>query len=250
MSRRTISPFEEPENFQIPQFLANFAAITGKGGIKKLMKAKIALIGTGGVGSWTGEYLVRSGVHHIFIFDPDRVHPTNINRQLPASPHTVGKFKVEIMKKRLLWINPQGNFKVYKNFVDKNYLENFPVKFDYIIDAIDHMTAKSSILSWSHSNKIPVVTSLGAGARLDPTQVRTADLADTMRCPLGRDLRRIMRRKYNFPQTGKMGIKAVYSLERPLKSLDPEIKNGTIAPVTSTFGAALAAIIIQDICLP
>ncbi|MDA3864990.1 MAG: tRNA threonylcarbamoyladenosine dehydratase [Deltaproteobacteria bacterium] len=250
MTRRTISTYSEPDNFQIPQFLANFAAITGKGGVKKLMEAKIALIGTGGVGSWTGEYLARSGAHNIFLFDPDRVHPTNINRQLPASPHTVGEFKVEIMKKRLQWINPQGNFMVYQDFVDGNYLENFHLKFDYIIDAIDHMTAKSSILSWSHSNNIPVVTSLGAGARIDPTQVRSADLADTMRCPLGRDLRRIMRRKYNFPQTGKMGIKAVYSLEQPLQSLDPKFKNGTIAPVTSTFGATLAAITIKDISLP
>jgi tRNA threonylcarbamoyladenosine dehydratase len=250
MARPELLRYRASSTWKSPEVHTRTTALLGSGGLEKLFSSKIAVIGLGGVGSWAAEFLARSYVGELHIFDFDEVEKTNTNRQLQSFPHYVGEKKAILLHDRLNRLYEEQKIITHCDFVDDKYMEKLNMKFDFIVEAIDHITAKASILAWAYNKNVPVVTSLGAGSRIDSTQVRCADLSNAIRCPMGSDLRKILRRKYNLPRNGEMGISSVYSLEGPWNSENPDIFNGTIAPVTSAFGSALASYVIKKISLP
>lgn len=157
------------------------------------------IIGLGGVGSWAAEGLARSGVGHLSLVDFDYVCITNTNRQLQAMAGTIGKRKVEVLAERFQKINPMAKIDAHLKFYNADSSADlFSAKPDFVIDAIDNITAKCHLLSFCRSNNIPVVTSVGSGGRLDPTQIRVTDLARTEGDPLARAVRKILRQKYRL----------------------------------------------------
>ncbi len=186
--------------------------LIGKEAIEKLNKSKIVVLGVGGVGSFVIEALVRSGVGNITIVDNDTIDITNINRQIHANLNTVGKSKVEVMKERILSINPNCNVKIHEEFINKNNISELVAKdTDYVVDAID--TASSKILSivWCDKNNINIISSMGTANKLHPTKLRIADIYDTKVCPLAKIMR------YELRKRNIKSLKVLYSEETPIK---------------------------------
>lgn len=186
--------------------------LIGKEAIEKLNKSKIVVLGVGGVGSFVIEALVRSGVGNITIVDNDTIDITNINRQIHANLNTVGKSKVEVMKERILSINPNCNVKIHEEFINKDNISELVAKdTDYVVDAID--TASSKILSivWCDKNNINIISSMGTANKLHPTKLRIADIYDTKVCPLAKIMR------YELRKRNIKSLKVLYSEETPIK---------------------------------
>ncbi|MBU1238686.1 tRNA threonylcarbamoyladenosine dehydratase [Myxococcota bacterium] len=234
----------------LPPGAERSALILGSGGVERLHKSKIAVVGLGGVGSWAAEILARTGVGELHIMDFDHVDVSNINRQIQAFPATVGQSKATALAVRLNQLDVGGEVVSHHGFMDAERFEALGMHFDFVVEAIDHITAKASLLAFLRKRGVPVISSMGAAARLDPTQIRSADLAHTSICPMARDLRKILKRKYDFPEIGPMGIVAVYSIEHPVGSAGGSAVNGSLAQVTVAFGAALAAHVIRALALP
>lgn len=224
--------------------------LLGADGLEQLTQARVILFGVGGVGGWCAEALVRSGIGHLTIVDPDNVDVTNINRQLPATTKTVGRPKVEVLRERLLEINPlcevtalQERYSLGADFQLDSY--------DVIIDAIDSLTDKANLILEASACPGAFFSSMGAACKLDPTQVRVAEFFDVRGCPLGAALRKRLRKNGTLP---KKKFLCVYDAE-VLPNLGPEqdpgpgkaIANGTLAPITGIFGFTLAALAIQHI---
>lgn len=224
--------------------------LLGTDGLQKLSASRVILFGTGGVGSWCAEALVRSGIGHLTIVDPDCVDESNINRQLPATTRTVGEPKVQVLRERLLEINPaceilalQDRYTLGADFHLSGY--------DAIIDAIDSLTDKVNLLLEASNTPAAVFSSMGAACKMDPTKVRVAEFFDVRGCPLGAALRKRMRKNRTLPAKK---ILCVYD-EEVLPNLGPEqdpgpgkaIANGTLAPITGIFGFTLAGLVIQHI---
>lgn len=224
--------------------------LLGADGLEQLTQARVILFGVGGVGGWCAEALVRSGIGHLTIVDPDNVDVTNINRQLPATTKTVGRPKVEVLRERLLEINPlcevtalQERYTLGADFQLDSY--------DVIIDAIDSLTDKANLILEASACPGAFFSSMGAACKLDPTQVRVAEFFDVRGCPLGAALRKRLRKNGTLP---KKKFLCVYDAE-VLPNLGPEqdpgpgkaIANGTLAPITGIFGFTLAALAIQHI---
>lgn len=224
--------------------------LLGTDGLQKLSASRVILFGTGGVGSWCAEALVRSGIGHLTIVDPDCVDESNINRQLPATTRTIGEPKVQVLRERLLEINPaceilamQDRYTLGADFHLSGY--------DAIVDAIDSLTDKVNLLLEASNTRAAVFSSMGAACKMDPTKVRVAEFFDVRGCPLGAALRKRMRRNRTLPAKK---ILCVYD-EEVLPNLGPEqdpgpgkaIANGTLAPITGIFGFTLAGLVIQHI---
>lgn len=186
--------------------------LIGKEGLAKLRESRVAIFGIGGVGSYVAEGLVRAGVGHFVLVDDDRICLTNLNRQLHATTKTVGKYKVDAMKERMLEINPQADIVVYKVFYmpggDQDILSD---ALSYVVDAVDTVTAKLDIIVTSKQKGIPVISCMGAGNKLNPAAFEVADIYDTSVCPLAKVMRRELR------QRGVDSLKVVYSKEPPVK---------------------------------
>lgn len=221
--------------------------IVGQEGLDKLEKANIIVFGVGGVGSFACEAIVRAGVGNITIVDFDDVDITNINRQIPALHSTVGKFKVEVMKERLLDINPNLNIKTVKDVYtaetsDKILNENY----DYVIDAIDMVTSKIHLIETCNKKGFKIISSMGMGNKLDPTKVVVTDIYKTHTCPLAKVLRRELKNR----QVKK--LKVVYSTEQPVE-LKEKIMNGrkltagSVSFVPSVGGLVIASVVIRDL---
>jgi len=216
--------------------------------IQKLQNSKVILFGAGAVGSFAAEALVRSGIGSITIVDFDTISISNINRQLYALESTVGRSKTEVAVERLLDINPGCKVQAVNTLADE---QNIPQILsdapDIIIDAIDTVNPKLELLTYAVQNNIPVVSSMGAARRLDPTAVKTGDLFKTAHCPLARLMRKYLRRRGI-----KSGIMCVYSDEPPLKPEKGEIDEdltgsnhstkilGSLPTVTGIFGLVAA----------
>ena len=224
--------------------------LLGADGLEKLAQARVILFGVGGVGGWCAEALVRSGIGHITIVDPDLVDATNINRQLPATSKTVGRPKVEVLRERLLEINPLCEVTA----LQERYFQGADFQldsYDVIIDAIDSLTDKANLILEASACPGAFFSSMGAACKLDPTQVRVAEFFDVRGCPLGAALRKRLRKNRTLP---KKKFLCVYDAE-VLPNLGPEqdpgpgkaIANGTLAPITGIFGFTLAALAIQHI---
>ena len=193
--------------------LSRLAMIIGEDNIEKLKNSHVAVFGVGGVGGHLCEALVRSGIGHIDIFDNDIVSPSNLNRQIIALHSTIGQKKVDVMKARLLDINPELDIKTHAVFYSKDNAEEFPLTdYDYIADAIDSVPSKLELIKRATGCGTPIISSMGTGNKLDPSKLELSDISKTEYCPLAKTVRVALR---------KMGINhlpVVFSKEEPKKS--------------------------------
>ena len=189
--------------------------LIGAENMDKIKSARVAVFGVGGVGGYTVEALVRSGIGTIDLIDNDKVSVTNINRQIIATTSTVGKYKVDVAKERILDINPEAKVNIYKTFYLPETADQFDFRqYDYVIDAIDTVTGKLEIIQQAKNAGVPVISAMGAGNKLDPTAFRVADIYETKMCPLARVMRNALRKR------GIKSLKVVYSEEQPRRPLD------------------------------
>ena len=225
--------------------------LIGRQGIERLNKAHIAVFGIGGVGGYTVEALVRSGIQHIDIIDNDKVSLTNLNRQIIASHSTIGKYKVDVMKDRILDINPAAEVQTYKCFYlpETKNLFDF-TKYDYVVDAVDTVTAKINLIMQAKEAGTKIICCMGAGNKMDPTQFRIADISETSVCPLARVMRNECKKR------NLKDVKVLFSTEKPLTPLEgmetdcpPERRSvpGSNAFVPSVAGLIIAGEIIKDL---
>ncbi len=200
----------------------------GQEGMEKLKRARVAVFGIGGVGGYTVEALARSGIGSLDLIDDDKVCLTNINRQIIATRKTVGKYKVEIMKERILEINPDAIVTAHQCFYSAETAEQFDfTKYDYIVDAIDTVSAKIEMIIRAQEKNIPIISCMGAGNKLDPTRFEVTDIYETSICPLAKVMRRELKKR------GVSKLKVVYSKEpakKPLEDMAISCKSNCICP--------------------
>ena len=226
----------------MPNQFSRTELIIGKEGIKKLNKAKVAIFGVGGVGSFVVEGLVRAGVEKFIIVDNDKVCLTNLNRQIIATHKTIGKYKVDVAKERILEINPKAKVKTYKEFFMPESKEIFDETVDYIVDCIDTVTAKIELVVRANKLGIPIISSMGTGNKLDPTKFEVSDIYKTSICPLAKVMRKELRKR------DIKKLKVVYSKEEPKKEKVEENRvPGSISFVPPVAGLIIAGEIVKDI---
>ena len=187
----------------------------GTEGMEKLRHARVAVFGIGGVGGYTVEALARSGVGELDLIDDDRVCLTNVNRQIFATRKTVGQYKVDVAEERILEINPKAIVHKYKTFYSPQTADQFDfTQYDYVVDAIDTVTGKLELAEQAQKAGVPIISSMGAGNKVDPAAFEVADISETSVCPLARVMRRELKKR------GIEKLKVVYSKEPPLTPID------------------------------
>lgn len=235
--------------------------VYGSSGSDIIADMHLCVIGIGGVGSWAVEGLARSGVGRITLIDNDSVCVTNVNRQIHAMDNTLGQSKVEVMSRRVAQINPICRVDVIDDFLTMQTLEDYLSRgYDYVVDAIDSIKFKSAMIAFCRRNRIPIVTTGGAGGMSDPTKIQVADLGQTHNDPLASRVRSTLRREYGFPREPgkKFGVECVFSSEQPVYpqpdgsvshrkpgihgvSLDCRFGYGATSTVTAVFGFVAAS---------
>lgn len=228
--------------------------LIGKEALRKLAASRVAVFGIGGVGSYAVEGLVRSGVGHLVLVDHDDICLTNINRQLHATHKTLGKPKVEVMRDRILEINPQAEVEIYQCFYMPEQAEELVrADYDYIIDVIDTVTAKIDLVVQAQKKGIPIISCMGAGNKLDPSRFEISDIYNTSVCPLAKVMRKELRKREIA------SLKVVYSKEEPITPIVSEESScantctsrrqipGSIAFVPSVAGLLLASEVVKDL---
>ena len=189
--------------------------LLGKEAMERLSRARVAVFGIGGVGGYTVEALVRSGVGAIDLIDDDKVCLTNLNRQIIATRKSVGKYKTDVMKERILDINPDAKVEMHKCFFLPENADEFPFdSYDYVVDAVDTVTAKIELVLQSQKKGVPIISSMGAGNKLDGSMFQVADIYKTKVCPLAKVMRRELKKR------GVKKLKVVYSEEQPVRPLE------------------------------
>jgi tRNA A37 threonylcarbamoyladenosine dehydratase len=261
------------ETYKTHRRFDRIGRLMGDDAMKRLFNSRVTVIGLGGVGSFAAEALARSGVGHLTLVDFDLVCVTNANRQLQAMRGTIGKPKATVLAERLRLINPAATIKAVPLFYDERLADKLlPEGTDYVVDAIDNVTAKCHLLATCKARNIPIVCSTGAAGRWDPTRVEITDLADSRVDPLAQTVRRILRQQYDFPRKGPFGIPSVFSSEPLTDPVDlhydggegfscvcPNGENdvhtcedrnviwGTAGFVTGTFGLTCASVVVRDL---
>ncbi len=225
------------------QFLRTEMLI-GKDAVEKLNNSRVAVFGVGGVGGYVVEALSRAGVGNIDIIDNDTISVSNLNRQIIALNSTVGKPKVDVLKERLLDINPKINVQIFKCFFTRDTEFDFS-KYDYIVDAIDTVVGKLELITRAKTADIPIISSMGTGNKMNPTMFEVSDISKTSVCPLAKVIRQELKKR----RIKK--VKVVYSKEMPLKpivteDMNIEKKGGRIAPASNSFCPAVAGLIIAS----
>ena len=238
--------------------------LLGKEAMERLAGARVAVFGIGGVGGYVCEALVRSGVGSFDLIDDDKVCLTNLNRQIIATHSTVGKYKTDVMKDRMLDINPDVDVRIHKSFFLPENADEFPFEeYDYIVDAVDTVTAKIELVMKAQELNIPIISSMGAGNKLDASAFRVADIYKTKVCPLAKVMRRELKKR------GVKKLKVVYSEEKPTRPIEdmssscrnhcicpPGAKHkcterrdipGSVAFVPSVVGLIIAGEIVKDL---
>lgn len=236
--------------------------VIGTENLEKLKNAKVAVFGIGGVGTYAVEGLARSGVGKFVLVDDDDICLTNINRQIHAMRSTIGKPKVEMMKARVLDINPKAEVETYKMLYNAETAERLLVAdYDYVIDAIDMVSAKLDLVERCSKMKLPIISSMGAGNKLDPTRFEVTDIYNTTICPLAKVMRKELRKR------GVEKLKVVYSKEEPIepKVISSDCKTdcicpnkertctvrhqipGSVAFVPSVAGLIIASVVVKDL---
>ena len=202
--------------------------IYGKEAMDKLQNSHVAIFGLGGVGGYVGEALVRSGIGSFDLIDDDKICLTNLNRQIIATFDTVGKYKTDVMKERMLQINPKVNVQTHQCFFLPENANDFSFEdYDYIIDAVDTVSAKIELVLKAQEHNIPIISSMGTGNKLDPTRFEVTDIYKTSVCPLAKVMRKELRTR------GIKKLKVVYSKEEPIKpneNCENSCKNNCICP--------------------
>ena len=211
--------------------------LIGKQGIEKLEKAKIIIYGIGGVGSYTTEALARAGIGNLILVDNDKITPSNINRQIHATTKTVGKNKVDVMKKRIEEINPNANVQVYMNEENEENLIN--TECSYVVDAVDTIKTKLKLIEKANKIGVPIISAMGAGNKLDATKFEVSDIYKTSECPLAKVMRKELKKR-NIEK-----LKVVYSKEKGISNENNVI--GSISFVPSVMGLIIAGEVIKDI---
>lgn len=238
--------------------------LLGEEAMEKLKTSRVAVFGIGGVGGYVCEALVRSGVGNFDLIDDDKVCLTNINRQIIATRKTVGKYKVDVMEERMKDINPDVNVTVHKCFfLPENAAEFDFESYDYVVDAVDTVTAKLELVMKCKEKDVPIISSMGAGNKLDASAFRVADIYDTKVCPLAKVMRRELKKR------GVDRLKVVYSEEKPISPIDdmaiscrsncissPDAAHkcterraipGSVAFVPSVVGLIIAGEVVKDL---
>lgn len=223
--------------------------LLGRDNMEKLKRSRVAVFGIGGVGGFTAEALARTGVGALELFDMDTVSITNINRQIIATLDTVGKYKTDVMKERIALINPEAEVVSHRCFFLPDNSAEFDFSgYDYVVDAVDTVTAKIELVMKCRENGVPIISSMGAGNKLDPTRFEVEDIFKTSVCPLARVMRTELRKR------GVERLKVVYSKEppvTPLPSGEEAAKKsvpGSLAFVPSVAGLIIAGEVIKDLC--
>ena len=261
------------DNYTLHRRFDRMGRLVGDEKMKKLFNTHVMVIGLGGVGSWAAEALTRSGVGKLTIIDFDEICITNANRQLHAVQGVVGQKKSNVMAERLRKINPQAQVESVPLFYNKDTSEQIlSLKPDYIVDAIDNITAKTHLLNECRNRGVRVITSGGASGKMDPTRIRIVDLAETTVDPLSHSVRKILRQEYDFPREKYFNIPCVFSDEQPSQPVELKYDNGqgfkcvcpqgendphscmhrsviygTAGFVTGSFGFAMASWVVRDI---
>ena len=224
--------------------------LIGNEGMKKLNDAKVAIFGIGGVGSFVCEGLARSGIGNFILVDYDKIDESNINRQLIATVKTIGKYKADLMKQRILDINPNANVEVQKEFyMADSQTEIITKDLSYAVDCVDTIMAKIAIVCKCNALDVPVISSMGTGNKLDPSMFEVADIYETSVCPLARIMKKDLRKR-NIEK-----LKVVYSQENPINTNDCAINQqntkykvkGSVSFVPSVAGLMIAGEVIKDI---
>lgn len=237
----------------------------GQEGMEKLYHARVAVFGIGGVGGYTVEALARSGVGTLDLIDDDRICLTNLNRQIFATRKTVGQFKVDVARQRILEINPKAVVNTYKTFYAPQTAEQFDFsQYDYVVDAIDTVTGKLELVEQACKAGVPIISSMGAGNKVDPTAFQVADIYETSVCPLARVMRRELKKR------GIQKLKVVYSKEpamTPIDDMSISCRSNCICPpgtartctqrrqvpgsnafVPPVVGLIIAGEVVKDLC--
>ena len=261
------------DNYMLHRRFDRMGRLVGDDQMKQLFKSHAMVIGLGGVGSWAAESLARSGVGRITLIDFDEICITNANRQLHALQGLVGQKKANVMAERLKKINPQAKIESVPLFYNKESSEQIlNLQPDYILDAIDNLTAKTHLLNECRRRRIKVITSGGASGKMDPTRIKIIDLAQTNIDPLSHTVRKILRQEYAFPKEKFFDIPCVFSDEVPIQpielkydmgqgfkcvcpqgEIDPHgcmhrsVIYGTASFVTGAFGLAMASWVVRNI---
>ncbi|SHG88984.1 tRNA threonylcarbamoyladenosine dehydratase [Tepidibacter thalassicus] len=222
--------------------------LLGNEGLEKLKVSKVAVFGIGGVGSYVVEALARAGVGNLILIDHDEIDITNINRQIHALYTTVGKSKVDVMKNRILDINPNANVIAYKKLYNKDSAnELLSEEYDYVVDAIDMVSSKIDLIERCYNKGINIISSMGMGNKLDPTKIEVSDIYKTHMCPLAK----VMRRELRARKIKK--LKVVYSTEKPIKPVTSILNDnkreipGSISFVPSVGGLIMASVVVKDL---
>ena len=201
----------------MPDQFSRTRLLIGQSGMDALAHARVAVFGIGGVGGYAAEALARSGVGSFDLIDDDRICLTNLNRQIIATRKTVGKYKAEVMKERILEINPKAEVTARLCFFLPETRDEFDFSsYSYVVDAVDTVTAKVSLVEAAYEAGVPVISCMGAGNKLDPTRFEVADIYDTSVCPLARVMRRELKKR------GIPSLKVVYSKEKPVRPVDED----------------------------
>ena len=233
------------------KWLSRTALITGDEGLDRLAAAHVIVIGLGGVGSYAAEFIARSGVGEMTIVDGDDVEASNRNRQLPALATTEGQSKALIMEERLKAINPEIKINVIRSFLMPEVIEDVLSKpFDYVVEAIDSITPKTMVIAVAKAKKLRIVSSMGAGGKLDPTKLIVTDISETHTCRFAKYVRKRLKK-----MGVRKGVKAVFSTELVIReslmmtdgSRFKKSAYGTISYLPATFGAVCASVAIRDL---
>lgn len=232
-------------------WLSRTELLIGKEKLDKLIRAHVMVVGMGGVGSFAAEFICRSGVGEMTIIDGDVVDPSNRNRQLPALATTHGQSKADLMGERLMAINPELKLHIIKEFIRPERVDELLVDgLDYVVDAIDSITPKLTFIKAAYAKGLRLVSSMGAGAKLDPTQLQVTDISKTYNCPFAQQIRKQLKMAGIYK-----GIKVAFSPEDPVKeslmltdgSNFKKSAYGTISYLPATFGATVASVVIRDL---
>lgn len=216
--------------------------LIGTDALEKLKSATVAVFGVGGVGGYAVEALARAGVGRLVLVDSDVVSLSNINRQIIATHRTVGMYKTEAMRDRLLEINPDIEIELHTVFFDETRVSDFDFfSYDYVVDAIDSIGAKIELIVAAKSAGTPIISAMGAGNKLDPTRFEISDISKTEVCPLARAVRTRLRKR------GINNLKVVYSKELPHVANDGERVPASISFVPSAMGLVIASAVVKDI---
>lgn len=227
--------------------------LLGEEAMDRLARSRVAVFGVGGVGGYVCEALTRSGVGALDLIDKDKVALSNINRQIIATQRTVGRKKTDVMRERILEINPEAQVRVYPCFFLPENADSFPFdEYDYVVDAVDTVTAKIELVMRARDAGVPIISCMGAGNKLDASAFRVADIYDTRVCPLARVMRRELKKRH------VEHLKVVYSEEEPIiptgdRVADEEEKHravpGSVAFVPSVAGLIIAGEVVKDLSL-